>query len=342
VDDFLNAFTMENAGSKIRSFNMYRNVVHSICTLLLVAGASAAVQAQTIDLKLDLVFSNPANDQSGGTFRLAALSSGGGGISGLVTRIDFTPAILSTAVPNPFPLAATPNSPATFGWMTSIPSIDPITGLPVNLSPIWNRLYNIATYPNPPLYQVVVEADLLQDTSLPAGSLVYNIGHGAGTPGDQGADPFGLGFNNAALFATGTFAPGFIPKFSTIAGLQTEGNVFSAAGNSTAIVATVSTMVRNNLGAASLVGDYNNNGAVDAADYVLWRNGGPLQNDPTPGVQPGDYNVWRSNFGKPPGAGSGSAVVTAVPEPATWLLILSCLVASAAARNKSLGRAISR
>jgi hypothetical protein len=45
-------------------------------------------------------------------------------------------------------------------------------------------------------------------------------------------------------------------------------------------------------------GDYNNNGTVDAGDYVLWRKGGPLQNDPTPGVQPGDYNVWRANFGK--------------------------------------------
>ena len=49
-------------------------------------------------------------------------------------------------------------------------------------------------------------------------------------------------------------------------------------------------------------GDYNNNGVVDAADYVLWRNGGTLQNDPTPGVQPGDYAVWRANFGKTGGS----------------------------------------
>jgi hypothetical protein len=49
-------------------------------------------------------------------------------------------------------------------------------------------------------------------------------------------------------------------------------------------------------------GDYNNNGSVDAADYVLWRNGGPLQNDSTPGVQPGDYDAWRANFGKSGGA----------------------------------------
>src|SRR6476661_7815943 len=28
--------------------------------------------------------------------------------------------------------------------------------------------------------------------------------------------------------------------------------------------------------------DYDNNGIVDAGDYVLWRKGGPLQNDATP------------------------------------------------------------
>ena len=54
-----------------------------------------------------------------------------------------------------------------------------------------------------------------------------------------------------------------------------------------------------NPGAGGLTGDYNNNGTVDAADYVLWRNGGPLMNDSTPaGVGPEDYGVWRANFGK--------------------------------------------
>jgi hypothetical protein len=47
-------------------------------------------------------------------------------------------------------------------------------------------------------------------------------------------------------------------------------------------------------------GDFNNNGTVDAADYVLWRNGDPLANEGgvTPGMTtPEDYNTWRSNFG---------------------------------------------
>jgi hypothetical protein len=71
-------------------------------------------------------------------------------------------------------------------------------------------------------------------------------------------------------------------------------------------------------------GDFNDNGVVDAADYVLWRNGGPLMNDPTPGVQPGDYDTWKANFGKTGGAGSAAA--TAVPEPSTLLLVCLALV----------------
>ncbi len=68
-------------------------------------------------------------------------------------------------------------------------------------------------------------------------------------------------------------------------------------------------------GPAGVMGDYNNNGAVDAADYVLWRNNGPLQNEGvTPGtVTPEDYNFWRSRFGLMSGVGAGPA---AVPEPA--------------------------
>ena len=71
-------------------------------------------------------------------------------------------------------------------------------------------------------------------------------------------------------------------------------------------------------------GDFNNNGVVDAADYVLWRKGGPLQNEvDTPGtVNAQDYTDWRARFGNPnPGSGS-SLDATAVPEPATWSMML--------------------
>lgn len=74
-------------------------------------------------------------------------------------------------------------------------------------------------------------------------------------------------------------------------------------------------------GSAGVPGDYNGNGTVDAADYVLWRkdptnpaNG--YVSDPSDG-----YNLWRTNFGNPPGAGSGLGENTSVPEPASLAII---------------------
>ena len=84
---------------------------------------------------------------------------------------------------------------------------------------------------------------------------------------------------------------------------------------------------------APLTGDFNGNGAVDAADYVLWRNGGPLQNDPTEGVQPGDYNVWRSNFGRT--AGAASAAAASVPEPTALVLMWFAAVVMPLRQNRN-------
>ncbi len=69
-------------------------------------------------------------------------------------------------------------------------------------------------------------------------------------------------------------------------------------------------------------GDYNNNGVVDAADYVLWRNGGPLQNEvASTGVVDGaDYDAWRARFGNTSGSGSSLSAGAAVPEPGTLAL----------------------
>jgi hypothetical protein len=78
--------------------------------------------------------------------------------------------------------------------------------------------------------------------------------------------------------------------------------------------------------APGVSGDYNGNGVVDMADYVLWRNGGPLQNDPTPGVQPADYDFWRSRFAATSGSGAGLGS-SAVPEPTGAVLLLMGLVA---------------
>jgi|tagenome__1003787_1003787.scaffolds.fasta_scaffold20920625_3 hypothetical protein len=77
------------------------------------------------------------------------------------------------------------------------------------------------------------------------------------------------------------------------------------------------------LAAPGVQGDYNGNGVVDMADYVLWRNGGPLQNEVNSvgTVDSTDYDAWRARFGNTSGSGSGLASA-AVPEPSSLLLLV--------------------
>jgi hypothetical protein len=88
-------------------------------------------------------------------------------------------------------------------------------------------------------------------------------------------------------------------------------------------------------------GDYNNDGIVNAADYVVWRKflgtNTQLENEGE-GVTPGmvtaeDYATWRTNFGMvtPPGAGSAAA---AVPEPGAIVLAMIALAMFGARRMK--------
>jgi hypothetical protein len=84
-----------------------------------------------------------------------------------------------------------------------------------------------------------------------------------------------------------------------------------------------------------VTGDYNDDGKVDAADYVVWRkNNGTLvtlPNDSTPGiVSAADYDEWKAHFGMMAGGGSSSA---AVPEPATFAASMFFVVCWAARRG---------
>ncbi len=77
---------------------------------------------------------------------------------------------------------------------------------------------------------------------------------------------------------------------------------------------SVSTLV---LISDGLVGDFNRDGSIDAADYVVWRDTLGQTGDQAADanedniVDLADYNLWRQHFGAGP-----SASASAVPEPA--------------------------
>jgi hypothetical protein len=72
---------------------------------------------------------------------------------------------------------------------------------------------------------------------------------------------------------------------------------------------------------AAIAGDYNRNGIVDAADYVLWRDTfGSTQKlladgDKSGTINNGDYTFWRARFGNSSSAAGTAAGAQAVPEP---------------------------
>ena len=62
-------------------------------------------------------------------------------------------------------------------------------------------------------------------------------------------------------------------------------------------------------------GDFNFDGALDAADYVMWRkiNSGDA----------GAYATWRENFGEPAGgSGSDASANATAPEPAALVMLM--------------------
>jgi hypothetical protein len=76
-----------------------------------------------------------------------------------------------------------------------------------------------------------------------------------------------------------------------------------------------------------LTGDYNADGTVDAADYVLWRDtlglaGSELAADGNGNdeIDAGDYEIWRANFGRT--VGDSELASRAVPEPASLMTLL--------------------
>lgn len=133
---------------------------------------------------------------------------------------------------------------------------------------------------------------------------------GGGTPGvaDTGFIHLGAGINEVVaglVLGTTPQANGTYGSTASSATFKFD-EYFAGTG-----IITVAT--------PGLAGDYNGDGQVDAADYVLWRKA-----PASFGGDPAGYNTWRANVGAMAGsgsAGSASPAGGAVPEPATgWLL----------------------
>jgi len=82
--------------------------------------------------------------------------------------------------------------------------------------------------------------------------------------------------------------------------------------------------------APTLPGDFDQNGVVDAADYVTWRKSVGTT------YTPSDYDLWRAHFGQTVGVGATANYM--VPEPPQCVISLMTVVALCGFRQPGSSR----
>lgn len=147
------------------------------------------------------------------------------------------------------------------------------------------------------------------------------------TPGSSGVLTE-TNIEDSHLFSTGTLAE--LGAIFTPSGL-TEGLTFqyTVAGDTSLHTGTISFGEIPDA-PAGLIGDYNGDNVVDAADYTVWRNNvgttNILSNDLIGGmIGSAHYQQWKANFGA---TAPGALLVApqAVPEPAGLVMLLAGVV----------------
>jgi hypothetical protein len=157
------------------------------------------------------------------------------------------------------------------------------------------------------------------------------------------APDFGLtGFSSFSGVAAGATQGGFVVSLddSNVGDFTGQITLLPRSTNPQPFTMDLDPITIHVFGAVRLGGDYNFDGAVNAADYTVWRNtlgqsvpigtgadgSGPF-GPPDGLITQHDFTYWKSRYGNTaPGAGTGASQdsdASAVPEPSTNILLFA-------------------
>jgi hypothetical protein len=173
-----------------------------------------------------------------------------------------------------------------------------------------------------------IDAPQLDTVSLwmNPGSGTLGVANGETLASQNPAGNVGSYYAAVDAYGTGTNDMTDVNSFALIGHRQNTNNTFALDIDELRIGTTWQDVTP---AAVGLLGDFNSDGKVDAGDYATWRkNDGTsnaLANDNGLGtpIGPAHYNLWRANFGNPPGSGTaGGRRSAGVPEPASGTLLV--------------------
>jgi hypothetical protein len=292
--------------------NMKRGLVFTLCSLAMVAAASSAMaQAPTVQLSLNLRYTDPADPSEGGKWFLVAKTNDTDGI-----------AAISAYISNITPGAAT----MSYGNGSGAGASAYTTTTAANIGAILNG-------GNPFAATIGGAVNVVYGQDIATGPIVADVGQNPG-PGNTPNDPLkNAAWNNSAIIANGTFGA-TRPAFVTAGANSTDANTL--AGTTTGVAATdaaVTTTVRgDSLASLGLnptpttglkAGDANRDFVVNSDDLGLllfnfnqtgksWDQG-DFNDSANGAVNSDDLGLLLFNFNTT----SPAAAVAAIPEPGT-------------------------